>query len=344
MARILFLYSEMMPYMEAVIESLVKDFGDTVCVVSWDKKKLTAHEPALPPAVTAYKRSSFDNQGLKQLIADFKPQIVYASGRMDKGYINAAKGIKKEVKVVMGMDTQWLRTPKQFIQILLSFFLYKSYFTHIWVPGPRQFTFAQLLGYGPSNILKHLYSGDVKLFETISRAASGIKRIVFLGRLEKSKGLDLLLQAWQLLEEKQKIGWELLLIGNGSLGKAAVEVPQVKLAGFLAQKDMLRLLQQDCVFCLPSRVEPWGVVVHEMAAAGMPLILSQAVGAGDTFLLHGYNGYLLPVTSVAAIQTALKKTMSLTVEERKILGARSRVLAQSITPQIAAASLRSVLS
>ena len=40
-------------------------------------------------------------------------------------------------------------------------------------------------------------------------------------------------------------------------------------------------------FVLPSRKEPWGVVVQEAAAARMPVICSDSVGAGDHLVRHG---------------------------------------------------------
>ncbi|MEZ5031454.1 MAG: glycosyltransferase family 4 protein [Saprospiraceae bacterium] len=344
MARILFLYSEMMPYMEAVITSLVEDHGDTVSVVFWDQKKLTRYQPVFPASVRSYQRSAFSLQGLKQLIHELNPQIVFVSGRMDQGYLKAVKGLRSEIMVVMGMDTQWLGQLRQYVQIVLRRFLYRKYFTHIWVPGPRQYAFARLLGYQSQHIVRNLYSGNVSLFANLNRSNAGLKRIVFLGRLEKVKGLDLLLGAWQSLEEELKRGWELLLIGSGSLEKEAEGIPQVRLAGFLNQEEMLPLLQNECVFCLPSRKEPWGVVVHEMAAAGMPLILSPEVGAGDAFLIHGYNGYVLDRISSSAIQSALKNLMSQSPDQRKVMGLRSRELSRKITPRTAAAALRSVLS
>ena len=87
MAKILFLYSEMMPYMEAVINSLVVDYGNEVCVVSWDKKRLTPHNPKYPISVKSFNRSEFDVAKLKELIKRFNPGLIYVSGRMDKIYL-----------------------------------------------------------------------------------------------------------------------------------------------------------------------------------------------------------------------------------------------------------------
>lgn len=344
MANILFLYSEMMPYMEAVINSLVVDYGNEVCVVSWDKKRLTPHVPQYPNSVKSFNRSEFDVAKLKELMKRFNPGLIYVSGRMDKGYLKALKNIDPGTFVIMGMDSQWFGTVKQYIQVLFSPFLYKKYFTHIWVPGSRQYTFARLLGYAPTEIIRGLYTGNYHLFSQNNFLLRKEKRIVFLGRLEKIKGLDLLLEAWLDLNQEFKGEWKLTIIGQGSLSKLAEKVEGVELTGFLEQKEILNLLENDCVFCLPSRKEPWGVVVHEMAAAGLPLILSKQVGAGEKFLIHGYNGFLLDTLSVVSIKNSLEKMMQLTESERKNFGVRSMELSKELTPELAAASLNSVLT
>lgn len=46
---------------------------------------------------------------------------------------------------------------------------------------------------------------------------------------------------------------------------------------------MTNLMKQCGVFILPSRIEPWGVVVHEFSAAGFPLLLSDQVGSAESF-------------------------------------------------------------
>ena len=332
----------MMPYMEAVIKSLVVDFGNDVCVVSWDKKRLTPHVPQYPNTVKSYDRSKLDEVDLKRIIVNFQPNVIYVSGRMDKGYLKAIKSVGPTVPVVMGMDNQWLGSLKQYIQIVLSSILFRKYFTHVWVPGQRQYRFARLLGYPSNKIINYLYSGDIELFSHSRREFGKVKKVIFLGRLEKVKGLDKLLQAWKALNAEYKKDWRLVLIGKGSLSSLAEKIEGVELTGFLKQKEILQLLQSDCFFCLPSRKEPWGVVVHEMAAAGLPLILSKEVGAGDHFLINGYNGILLENLSTSTIKISLEKLMKLSFSDRQVLGGRSRKLSEQINPELSAASLNSI--
>src|SRR5207244_11365398 len=54
------------------------------------------------------------------------------------------------------------------------------------------------------------------------------------------------------------------------------------------------------VFALLSEREPWGVVVNEAAACGLPLVLSDQVGAAHDLLRDGENGVLVPAGDVGA--------------------------------------------
>jgi glycosyltransferase involved in cell wall biosynthesis len=79
------------------------------------------------------------------------------------------------------------------------------------------------------------------------------------------------------------------------------------------------------VFALLSRHEPWGVVVNEAAASGLPFVLSDRVGAAYDLLRDGENGFLVPVDDVAAASEALRKLAD--PETRARMGPRSAAIA-----------------
>ena len=76
------------------------------------------------------------------------------------------------------------------------------------------------------------------------------------------------------------------------------------------------------VFALLSQWEPWGVVVNEAAASGLPLVLSDQVGAAPDLLRDGENGVLVPAGDVAAAAAALRRYLDPAL--RHAAGARSR--------------------
>jgi glycosyltransferase involved in cell wall biosynthesis len=79
------------------------------------------------------------------------------------------------------------------------------------------------------------------------------------------------------------------------------------------------------VFALVSRHEPWGVVVNEAAACGLPLLLSDHVGAAHDLLRAGENGLLVPPGDVTATAAALVRLAG-DPELRLRFGRRSREL------------------
>jgi glycosyltransferase involved in cell wall biosynthesis len=79
------------------------------------------------------------------------------------------------------------------------------------------------------------------------------------------------------------------------------------------------------VFALVSLHEPWGVVVNEAAACGLPLLLSNRVGAAADLLVDGENGFLVAAGDVGATAEALA-LLARDAEFRAAAGARSREL------------------
>jgi glycosyltransferase involved in cell wall biosynthesis len=95
--------------------------------------------------------------------------------------------------------------------------------------------------------------------------------------------------------------------------------------GGLTEDELARRYADADIFALVSRHEPWGVVVNEAAASGLPLVLSDRVGAAYDLLGNGENGFLVPVEDVGATAEALRK-LAAEPELRRRMGERSREL------------------
>ena len=83
---------------------------------------------------------------------------------------------------------------------------------------------------------------------------------------------------------------------------------------------------------LPSFYEPWGVVVHEHACAGMPLLLSSAVGAGERFLVEASNGYRFISGDKASLKTMLRMFILSSDDELRGMGKKSAELGNAWNP------------
>ncbi len=86
-------------------------------------------------------------------------------------------------------------------------------------------------------------------------------------------------------------------------------------------------------FVLASRREPWGVVVQEAAAAGLPLICSDQVGAAVHLLQHHYNGYSFASGDADQLARCMKRLSELSDAQRAEMGRRSHELSKQFLPE-----------
>ncbi|MDQ3192093.1 MAG: glycosyltransferase, partial [Bacteroidota bacterium] len=133
-------------------------------------------------------------------------------------------------------------------------------------------------------------------------------------------------------------------LGVGQLKEQEVIHPKIKHFGFIQPSEMQKYIAETGVFILPSHFEPWGVVVHEFAAAGFPLILSKEVGASEQFLKNDQNGFIFNGGNIVELKAAMQKVMNKKDTELIDMGQKSVELAKSITPEKWAKTLSSVLS
>lgn len=134
------------------------------------------------------------------------------------------------------------------------------------------------------------------------RRAMGIDNdaivVAQVARLLPQKAPDETLDAVALANSLTGRSLHLLLVGDGELrpsleARAAELGASVTLAGFREGEALLECFAAADIFALFSRREPWGVVVNEAAAFGLPLVLTWQVGAGADLLRPGENGEIV---------------------------------------------------
>ena len=346
--KILYLYAEVMGYTMATIRELAER-GNEVHVVHWDHKKLTPYKAPVVPNVYMYNRSELSVEQIKKLAKNILPGVTVVSGWMDRGYMCVAMELRSDgLPVVIGLDSHWHGTLSQWLTLILARIGYFSHFySHAWVAGLNQFEYACRLGFEKKNIVHNLYSADLRLFNQAYSDSIENKqkhyphRFLFVGRFEPVKGLDVLLQAWQQLGAK-KGDWELHLIGNGSLKAQLEATAGVVIKDFMQPEQLMQEVANSGCFLLPSRGEPWGVVVHEFTAAGLPQIVSDVVGAASSFLISGLNGFSFKVNDPKALAHRIHQIINMTDQELHSMAVSSHALSQRITPETSACNLLSV--
>jgi len=142
-------------------------------------------------------------------------------------------------------------------------------------------------------------------------------RFLFVGRLIESKGLDVLLNAFERFR-----GGELWIVGDGplqgALNEAAKADPRIRMLGYVEGKNLPAVYADVDALVLPSLYEPWGLVVHEGLANGLPVIVTDQVGSADDLVESGVNGYVVPAGSVEAFGASMRDLASWSQEQRQL--------------------------
>jgi glycosyltransferase involved in cell wall biosynthesis len=141
------------------------------------------------------------------------------------------------------------------------------------------------------------------------------RRLLFVGRLVDIKGVDLLLEAFMSFESVRP-GWDLVIAGTGPLEhELSQSVPvrirdRVHWLGFIDHDALPHLYAASNVLVLPSLQEPWGVVVTEALASGLPVVASNTSGAAVEIIGRHGGGILVPPGDAIQLSAALTKITS----------------------------------
>ena len=144
--------------------------------------------------------------------------------------------------------------------------------------------------------------------------APGRPVLLFAGKLTPIKAPEVALGALARLKAAAPAGRApyLLLAGDGPL-RAALEseaaarglADDLRFLGFVNQRELPDYYDLCDVFLLPSRREPWGLVVNEAMNAGRAIVASDQVGSAPDLVRPGVNGAIVPAGDEAALAAAL---------------------------------------
>lgn len=342
MKKVLFLYSELAAYFTRCVEELARQEGLQIRIIRWAVNEEAPFEFALSNNIEVIKKDQLETIGIRRSIEAFQPDLIYLAGWLDRDYWRAIRGYKKYIPVVMGLDNPWEGTIKQRLASLLAPVLFRQKITYVWCAGPRQVEYARRLGFSYDQCRVGLYSADTKLFQAIAERTYP-KRILYVGRLLEWKGIKELADAFVELTRQEHFEWELKIIGRGPLGEALPAHPRIILEDFIQPRDLVQEFNQAGIFCLPSWKEHWGVVVHEACATALPVLVSDQVGAGDSFVIDGYNGAKCPAKDKESLKDKLRMLMQLSESDLQIMGQRSYELSRQNNPAIWVQRLLSML-
>ena len=208
------------------------------------------------------------------------------------------------------------------------------------VPGTASFAYLRAFGVpeGTISIAPNAVDNDLfaRAADVARRNGAALRRslslppryFLYVGRLVREKGVFDLLEAYARLEDKLRSEVGLVLVGDGPampelLERGARIAPgAVRCAGFV-QRDALSsyyALAEALVF--PTLSDPWGLVVNEAMACGLPVIGSRAAGCVPDLVCDQWNGYVISPGDIQGLAWAMA-SLARQAELVKTMGARS---------------------
>lgn len=192
-----------------------------------------------------------------------------------------------------------------------------------WIVVPSDFVYRTMVAEGvPPAKLRCLPLGVATERFRPGDGRDDIFRVLFVGALSLQKGLPYLLEGFRLAGLPRGKS-ELVLVGEPSRDARAF-LPRYRglyrHVPFTPHGSLVSLYQSASVFVLPSLQDGFGMVVYEAAACGVPVIVSENVGAS---VRDGEDGFVVPIRDAEAIAGKLAYLYAHETDRRR-MGAAAR--------------------
>ena len=260
------------------------------------------------------------------------PDIFFQAGWFINSYLSLGKEVKKNKgKVVLLSDNSRKKGLRQFVGSLVYRFKYSKLFDSVWVPGESGYELMRYFSVPSNQIFKGLYGSNELVFTPGPSLIERKKQLIFVGRLEKIKGIKELIFAFNVLYKKDS-EWSLVIFGKGSFSDKLSGIPGVTLNSF-ASPDFIATCMKDSRFLvLPSHEDHWPLVVNEASLCGCGMLLSSDVGNAKEFIGRS-NGFSFKSKSSEALKKVLYKMSELTDDQISSISDESVELGLKFTPR-----------
>ena len=280
------------------------------------------------------------NRGVVRTLRRFRPDVVVVGGWNQPAFWQAlAWARRRGVPRVTWVEStaRDVRSRSRGAALLRRAALAAS--SAFLVPGRAAAAYLRSLGAAEERIFVAPNAVDLEIFgnrvaelrkrrESV-RSELGLERctLLYVGRLVPEKDVDLAIEAAAGLDA------ELVLVGAGPdeerLRRLAAP-ERVRFVGRLERDELPAWYAAADVLVHPSPSDTWGMSLSEGAAAGLPLVATEAAGAAHDLIDDGVNGFRVPIGDREALAAALKR---LCADDafREAAGRRSLELAAGFT-------------
>ncbi len=242
-------------------------------------------------------------------------EVIFISGWQYFPYVFCVaiqRMFKRKLKVVSGYDDIYFPNKiqhKYLLPLFGKFFRLIAPFA--WVSGYNSKLFVKKMGYKNIKIIPNglSASNDYKYVNNHSN------RFIFIGREDYVKGLDILISAWKVFRN-EFANWKLEIVGTDKYHSEKLDIYS---HGYKDAKFISRLLSNGGFGVVPSRFDPWCVVVHEFLSSGIPVIVSSNVGCVPDFFAEDYPLKFLQDNSYENLLATMRLAAKMEKEEIYLL-------------------------
>lgn len=309
------------------------EFGEEI---QWDVDLLAGYDHEFLPAIGKKERISFwrpFNFGLLKKLRAEKTQVLWVHGYSSLfNVISLVLAKLMGIKVLLRDEATLMSRKRSLINRVIKRIIYFG--LNIFCDGflaigslNKEYYLAN--GISEEKIFLMPYAVDNAFFQAQAKKcdATALRKkigldasrpvILFTGKLLARKGVFELLQAFNLAVKKIDTRPYLVLVGEGVLReKLELEVARygleddVVFTGFINQKDLVCYYQLCNLFVLPSKIEPWGLVLNEAMNLGKAIIASDQVGSAKDLVQQDVNGFIYESEDYVGLSLAIEKVFS----------------------------------
>lgn len=255
-------------------------------------------------------------------LADFRPDLVHIATEGPLGWAALRASRYRQLPAVSSYHTNFAEYLIRYRAGLLTPFCWRylrrfhnaTHMTFCPTPSTRRklesrgFRNVAVWSRGVDSAHFHPAKRDPGLRTALGIAPDEIV-LAYAGRLAAEKNLDMLVNAWRTLPERQRC--RLLFIGDGPLRRRLEEQTGERgiFAGYRHGEELARIYASADLFVFPSLTETFGNVILEAMASGLPAIGFAVQGPGD-IIQDGRTGRLVRTVHADQLQQAMSAVVS----------------------------------
>ncbi len=293
------------------------------------------------------------NSGLTHALKEASPDVIVCGGYSYVASWQALRWAKhNRVPFLLWSESnsQDSRNRHAVVEVLKSRFVESC--NGFVVPGKSAREYLLKFGVPPARIFVAPNAVDVEFFST-AQATAGREEMrlraqlalpdryfLFVGRLVHAKGVLDLLEAYALLPPALREQFGLVFAGDGQLRAELesrareVHPGTVHFAGFVHRNELPAYYALAECFVFPTHTDPWGLVVNEAMACGLPVICTSVAGCAADLVQA--NGRLVSPGDVVGLATAMQELAGNPALRDQMAGA-SQQLIRNFSPETCAA-------